>query len=390
MKKILWLPSWYPNKTAPFDGDFIQRMAQATSIYAEIHVFFVVKDESLKDNLETIFAQNGNLHETIAYYKSSSFLPRLLSWKKYFSIYKQLISSFIKKNGKPDLVHVQVPVKAGLIALWLKRTYGIEYVCTEHFAIYNDELVDRFSRRSFYFKHYTQKVFKEARTLLPVSQNLGDEINARVIKKDFTVIYNVADTGLFYYAPSAQQKFRFIHVSEMGSRKNVSGIIQAFCALHKQQPGTELILAGPYTPEVFEAAKRSGLLNTAIFFTGQLSYESIALNMRQANALILFSNIENMPCVIIEALCCGLPVISTKTGGIAEVINNSNGMLVPVGNETALLQSMQQLMGNYNRYNRATIAENARQQFSYSEIGRQINEVYNQVLQTSAGDANVI
>jgi glycosyltransferase involved in cell wall biosynthesis len=387
MKKILWLPSWYPNKTAPFDGDFIQRMAKATSLYTEIHVFFVVKDESLQENLVTTSAQNGNLYETIAYYKGSSFLPRLLSWKKYFSIYNQLIRGFIEKHGKPHLVHVQVPVKAGLIALWLKRNFGIDYVCTEHFAIYNDEVVDRFSRRSFYFKHYTQKVFKEARALLPVSQNLGEEINARVIKKDFQVIFNVADTGLFYYMPSAQQKFRFIHVSEMGPRKNVTGIIQAFCALHKQQPDTELILAGPYTAQVFEAAKRSGLLNTAIFFTGQLSYETIALNMRQANVLILFSNIENMPCVIIEALCCGLPVISTKTGGIAEVIDNNNGILVPVGDETALLQSMQQLKGHYNQYNRATIAEHARQQFSYNEIGHQINEVYNRVLQSSAGDA---
>src|SRR5688572_180491 len=101
MKKILWLPSWYPNKTAPFDGDFIQRMAKATSLYAEIHVFFVVKDESLKDSLVTNFAQNGNLYETIAYYNSSSLLsrvmPRGISWKKYFSIYKQLISNFIEK-----------------------------------------------------------------------------------------------------------------------------------------------------------------------------------------------------------------------------------------------------------------------------------------------------
>jgi glycosyltransferase involved in cell wall biosynthesis len=386
MKKILWLPSWYPNKTKPFDGDFIQRMAKAVSQYAEIHVFFVVEDESLKDSEVTTFTQNGNLHETITYYKSSSLLPRLISWKKYFSIYKQLISSFIKKHGKPHLVHVQVPVKAGLIALWLKRTYGIDYVCTEHFGIYNDVVADRFGRRSFYFKHYTKKVIKEARVFLPVSQNLGLSINERVIKKHFTVIYNVADINLFYYKPSAQQKFRFIHVSEMGPHKNVAGIIRAFCALHKRQPGIELVVAGPYTTEIYEAASRQGLLNTAIIFTGQLSYESVAHHMRQAHALLLFSNIETMPCVIIEALCCGLPVISTKTGGIAEVIHDKNGMLIPVGDEAALEQSMQQLITDYNRFNRTTIAENALHQFSYAEIGRQINDVYNQALQTSAAD----
>lgn len=358
-------------------------MAKATSQYAEIHVFFAVKDESLEDDQVTVFAQDGNLYETIVYYKSSSFLPRLTSWKKYFSLYKQFISSFIKKHGKPQLVHVQVPVKAGLVALWLQRNYGIEYVCTEHFGIYNDVLPDRYSRRSFYFKYYTKRIFKEARAFLPVSKNLGEAINARVLKKDYTVIYNVADTDLFYYKPSSQQKFRFIHVSEMSPNKNVTGIIQAFCAFHKQQPGAELMLAGPYTTEVFELATHSGLLNTGIFFTGQITYESVAQHMQQAHALILFSFTEGMPCVIIEALCCGLPVIATITGGIPEIIDDHNGMLVPVGDETALSQSMQQLMSNYNRYNKATIAENARRKFSYPEIGRQINDIYNRVLQTN-------
>ncbi|OQP41014.1 hypothetical protein A4H97_15555 [Niastella yeongjuensis] len=383
MKKILWLPSWYPNKTQPFDGDFIQRMATATSQYAEIHVFFVVKDKSLNNSQEIVVRQNGNLHETIAYYKSPSFLSRLLSWKKYFSTYKQLISRFIEKHGKPDLVHVQVPVKAGLIALWLKRTYGIKYVCTEHYGIYNDIVDDRFSHRSFYFKHYTQKIIKGASVFLPVSNNLGTSINERVVKKDFSVIYNVADTGLFYYAPLSQNKIRFIHVSEMGPHKNVAGIVRAFCALNKQQPDCELVLVGGYTNEIHEMVADSGLLNTAVILTGQLPYESVAANLRQAHALILFSNIETMPCVIIEALCCGLPVISTKTGGIPEVIDDNNGLLITVGNETELLQAMQQLKNNYNRFSRVTIAENAGRKFSYAEIGRQINEAYDRVLQHS-------
>ena len=35
---ILWLPSWYPNKLDPFDGDFIQRHAVAVSAFVPVHV----------------------------------------------------------------------------------------------------------------------------------------------------------------------------------------------------------------------------------------------------------------------------------------------------------------------------------------------------------------
>lgn len=379
MIKTVWLPSWYPNRTAPFDGDFIQRTAKAVSAYAAVQVFFVTKDEACPTKQEIIVQQDGALTETIAYYKTTSIGSRLLSWTQYFALYKQLLRNYIKEHGVPDVVHVQVPIKAGLLALWLQRTYGVPYVCTEHFAIYNDEVADRFSRRSFYFKYYTQKVFGQARALLPVSKNLGEAINARVLQKPFTVIANVVDTSLFFYTPTTPQPFRFVHVSEMGARKNVPGIIHAFCSLYEKEKNSELVLAGPYPPAIYQAVERSGLLNKAIFFTGQLRYAAIAGVVQQGHALLLFSNSENMPCVILEALCCGLPIISTKTGGIAEVVNESNGLLVPVRDEAALLQAMQQMVAHYDRYNRSAIAQQAQTQFSYAEIGKQINAVYEQV-----------
>ena len=44
-REILWLPSWYPNKLAPFEGDFIQRHAQAAALYNKIYVIKVVADD---------------------------------------------------------------------------------------------------------------------------------------------------------------------------------------------------------------------------------------------------------------------------------------------------------------------------------------------------------
>ena len=65
MKNILWLTSWYPNRLAPFDGDFIQRHAQAVALLHKIEVLFVVNDLSGKitrHTKEEVYS-NGNLTE---------------------------------------------------------------------------------------------------------------------------------------------------------------------------------------------------------------------------------------------------------------------------------------------------------------------------------------
>ena len=43
-KKVLWLVSWYPNRLAPFNGDFIKRHAEAVSLYHDVQVIYVVRD----------------------------------------------------------------------------------------------------------------------------------------------------------------------------------------------------------------------------------------------------------------------------------------------------------------------------------------------------------
>jgi glycosyltransferase involved in cell wall biosynthesis len=45
---------------------------------------------------------------------------------------------------------------------------------------------------------------------------------------------------------------------------------------------------------------------------------------KKADAFILFSRHENFPCVVIEALCCGLPVVASNVGGIAEAVDETN------------------------------------------------------------------
>ena len=125
-------------------------------------------------------------------------------------------------------------------------------------------------------------------------------------------------------------------------------------------------------------------MDKKIFLRGEISYTAVAAEMQQARVLVMFSRFENSPCSIVEALSCGLPVIATNVGGIAELINDNNGLLVETLNKNALLQAFGKMVSSYATYNREKIAETARERFSYPVIGKKLDEVYSI---TSSGPA---
>jgi len=92
--------------------------------------------------------------------------------------------------------------------------------------------------------------------------------------------------------------------------------------------------------------------------------------------------------VILEALCSGLPVISSRVGGVGEVINDNNGIMVESENVSALAAAMQKMIDDYSQYNREAIATDAAKKFSYETVAKQYLQYYENYCVTASRTSN--
>ena len=109
---------------------------------------------------------------------------------------------------------------------------------------------------------------------------------------------------------------------------------------------------------------------------------------RKSHCLVMASSSENAPCVIAEAHCSGLPVISSNVGGISDMVNNSNGVLFDLEinektwsaynnrNIETLYQSMKIMKQNVLNGKYENIEITAQSKYSASSISDNLNQLY--------------
>jgi glycosyltransferase involved in cell wall biosynthesis len=93
---------------------------------------------------------------------------------------------------------------------------------------------------------------------------------------------------------------------------------------------------------------------------------------------------ENAPCVISEALCCGLPVISSSVAGIPEMVNVENGMLVDSMDEASLTLAMEKAYLENEQWNRMAIAEDAVRKYAQKAVAEVLDLSYRNLIDLCA------
>ncbi len=393
---VLHLARWYPNRMDPMPGLFIQRHAEAVAHYAQVALVYAQAVESNQqaplyeiDYVEETGVRTARVYYRISRYHIPLISPMVNLWRFYHAnvigIHK------VRKAGeKFDLIHLHVLTRLGVLALFFKWTSGIPYVITEHWTRY---LKVRKEFRGIFRKQITRLVVHQAAVITTVSNDLTRAMKSHnLVHPDYRVVYNVVDASFFEVAQKFPQKENttlkeFVHVSCFTDvHKNISGLLRIIKKLSKAQTNFHFSLVGEGEDleKMKTYAKTLDIPEKALTFTGLLEGKKLAEAMSQSDALVIFSNYENMPVVINESFVLGIPVFSTNVGGIAEMVNNTNGRLVPKGDEEAMLQVLKEFLENRFSFQKEKISEQAKQIFSSMAVGETLVNIYEDALKKAS------
>lgn len=141
-------------------------------------------------------------------------------------------------------------------------------------------------------------------------------------------------------APSGEPPRRLVCVARLSAQKGLPLLIEAAAQLACEPHFTLHIIGDGEQRSAIEAQIMRLGLGDRIRLLGWRSPQDVLREVAGARAFVLPSFAEGLPVVLMEALALGRPVIATAIAGIPELVNSSNGWLVPSGSVEALADAM--------------------------------------------------
>jgi sugar transferase (PEP-CTERM/EpsH1 system associated) len=191
-------------------------------------------------------------------------------------------------------------------------------------------------------------------TYIPVSGDLRSWLTNKVGIPDAKnlLIDNGVDTGRF--APGPRRRlpgmpdfsdcFVIGTVGRMQQVKDHANLVDAFIALRERLPEQRdrlrLVIAGdgPLYPSIAARIEAAGL-GESVWLPG--ARNDIPDLLRSFDVFALSSIAEGTPVALLEAMACGVPVVSTRVGGVPElVVENETGLLAPARDAQALADAL--------------------------------------------------
>ena len=169
-----------------------------------------------------------------------------------------------------------------------------------------------------------------------------------LIRKKAVILKNPLNPAFVRERRTERPDGRIVSVGRVDANKNHALILRAFARIASEFPNVSLVVygEGEKRQELIERAKELGLSERARF-PGAAS--DIPDKIRTASAFVLSSGHEGMPNALIEAMCLGIPSISTDCpcGGPRELIEDGvNGYLIPVGDKEALADRLRRILSD--------------------------------------------
>jgi len=334
----------------PFEGVVVGGVQSAVEILAKA----LSRHEGIEEVLVLSF--NAALDRDVREQVNEKLTVYHAAGQRRFSLPTMSLLNYLKAKRvaaefRPDIVHGQGTGEHGDLGIRL----GYPSVLTIHGAgTFEVELRERNKKilgpcRIWMTTKMTHRAIRNAGVVISISR--FDLDYSKTLRADGVMsIPNAVREEFFEHDPAFPEEPRIVFNGLIIERKNVAGLVRAFAQVKKRVPQAILDIAGlaPDKP-YFELVQKNIApeVSSSIIFHGNKKGDELPALMRNASVAVLFSIYENLPVAIAEAMALGMPIVATRVGGIAEMIENGGqGFLVESEDEHALAERLVTLLND--------------------------------------------
>ena len=267
---------------------------------------------------------------------------------KYFLHFRAIKKQVEKQGSYSSIVSLTSCEDAGIFSFMLNQAYKTPYIIMEHRTHY--------ARMSF--RKSQAKIIKNtlsnAKIILPVSVQLGDQINDFVEgKANIIPMPNPAPMSIFEI-PSKEKltevvtfasgRFIFAGWTNWRQIKRLDVAIKAFEKVLSKNKDICLVVAGPVGQNDKDYVHQKSL-SGQVLFLGSLSREKIHLLAHSIDCCVVPSDFETFGLPVIESLAAGRPAVVTRCGGPESIIVNKRlGRTVDKGDIDGFAVAMEEIL----------------------------------------------
>ncbi len=373
MSKRLIVTRWYPTDENPIHGVFVREFVKATAVFNDVVILFgeLLENYSSKRLYEIKDDFDGNIRTIRFKYRSRPFrIHRIINLIGFMHCLLKLK----REKYRPDIIHFHEYL-ASLPVLVYSRIFRIPLVITEHYTGFVRGVLSRSE------KFMARFILKQADIVLPVSEYLKNALLPYAPKTRYEIVPNIVDCSLFSQSKVNKkadwETKQMIMVGRLDPAKGISFLLEALHKLKKKRTDFFLHIVGDGTIKEELTRLCDELdLERHVRFHGRKPKHVMAKMMSESDFFVLPSLFETFGCVVIEAMACGKPVITTDIGGPNGIVTRQTGILVKPADSEALENGINFMLDSYFTYSNEKIIEYAKSNFSVSVIGQRLDDIY--------------
>lgn len=365
------MPSWYTNIDATkfTTGIFHYEQAMDLKKYCNVVMYYPF-DRVLKDDF-TVNDERGIRTYRSRFVQKQRIRNRIRIFKAF---------NKIRKEFKPDIIHVHVAVEAGKYAAFLGKLFHIPVVITEHSSVE----VSLTGKVGVILSKY---VYERCSYIACCSDDLQGKLQKYFPHIDFGVVYNgIQPETILEKNDKNYYKQGFINIVIVAAfySLDIKGYQFLLPAIRQiVNDGYKVILHivgdGVYKEHYENLVKNLNIEEYCIFY-GDCEREKVYQIVSQMDFFVSSSILECSGVSVQEAMLLGKPILVTRSGGANSLVTEDTAIVVDKESTNALVEGIKEMIARLGEFDTDKIKKYAVNKFEITNISKKYMKIYENIL----------